>query len=441
MMTVAAMQSEHLRGLLLSALIFSPILGAAASINFYSMEDYRGPERGFEVTLTDLIALSLVAEMLLKRSRQVSWLPFNSLFMAVFFLVACVATVLAPVPVFGAFALFKFLRIYLVFWCVVNCLKTGVDRQYVWLGFVGIGLVLMVLALKQKYIDGLYRINGPFDHSNSIPLFVNLIMPALLIWGLCDRAMSKWRVAISVVAALGMTFAVVATFSRAGTALAGLCLVGGLVLVNLRSRSVRVTATSALVALALVAGAAKAAASFIDRMLNAPEASEHAREEFNDAARMMVADRPYFGIGLNNFSHVLTSVGRYRENLVVMSNEEQAGVCHHIYWLMTAETGYVGLTAFVLMIGRFAWLALRRSYGSRSVEGLALFGFFLGFCALHASGTLEWAFRITPVTYMFGIAAAMTVSFATVVAKQRAQSRVLVRSRSSSLPAPRWATS
>ena len=41
------------KGRLLALLIFSVALGDVSNINFLSMETYRGPERGFEVSLTD----------------------------------------------------------------------------------------------------------------------------------------------------------------------------------------------------------------------------------------------------------------------------------------------------------------------------------------------------------------------------------------------------
>ena len=58
-MAGAAVSSARLRSWLLSALVFSTALGDVANVNFVSMEFYRGPERGFELGLTDLIALAL----------------------------------------------------------------------------------------------------------------------------------------------------------------------------------------------------------------------------------------------------------------------------------------------------------------------------------------------------------------------------------------------
>ena len=418
-----ASSSAKLRGWLLTLLIFSTALGDKANINFVSLEAYRGPDRGFEVNLTDLIALGLVVGLLMKYPTKVRWLPYNSFAMFMLFGVACIATWMAPQRLLAFFTLFKLIKVFVLFWCVVNCLHLGTSRDYVWKALVGIGLFVTVLALKQKYMDGIYRIPGPFDHSNTVPLFLNLIMPSLLMWGLCDKRLSQSQSVISIVAALGMVFAVAATFSRAGTALAIFCLIGTLAIANQRAKSLRVTATSIIVFLAMLGGGIKAADSFLDRMRNAPKSSEAARDEFNVAASMMAREHT-FGVGLNNFSHVLTVNPHYNEHIEVMANEEQAGVAHHIYWLTAAEMGYPGLAAFLIVIVRFAWLAVWTGWRSESVEGLILFGYFFGYCALHASGFLEWAFRITPVMYLFTITAGICVAFAD-VARQNMRPRPL----------------
>ena len=63
-------RSSKLCGLLFSCLVFSTVLGDATNINFCSMESYRGPDRGFEVTLTDLLAAHGLAQITVRRAEQ-----------------------------------------------------------------------------------------------------------------------------------------------------------------------------------------------------------------------------------------------------------------------------------------------------------------------------------------------------------------------------------
>ncbi|MBP1604966.1 MAG: O-Antigen ligase [Acidobacteria bacterium] len=409
LMAFAAMSSARLRGLLLSLLVFSTVLGDVASINFLSTETYRGPDRGFELTLTDLVALALALAVVARFPRRIRWLPLGTWPMALLFVLAIVSTVNAQAPLLGTFTLFKLVRIYLLFWCVVNVVGTGVSLDYVRYGLVAMGLVMTVLALKQKYVYGMYRITGPFDHSNGIPLYCNLVIPVLLVWGMTDRRLSSAEAALTVFASLGMVFAVVATQSRAGTLLTGLSVALTLVVANARARSPRVSWTTVTLVLIMLAGGALVADTIVQRFREAPESSEQARDEFNVAARRMAGDRA-FGVGLNNFSLVLTTVDRYNEHIEVMKGEEQGGVAHHIYWLTAAEMGYVGLFAFLIVLGGFLWRALLGAIRATGLESLLLWGFFIGFVALYLQGTLEWGLRITPMAFQLTICGALTVA-------------------------------
>lgn len=406
----AAIWSTKVRGYLLSLMIALTVEGSHSAVNLVSRELYRGPDRGFEFTATDLLCWALIVAMVARFPRRIDWFPRGTLLLLLFFLNACVLATSAAQPLYTAFSLWKCLRIFTLYWCTVNCLRLGTHRSYVWLGYAGAALVISVLAIEQKYLLGLYRVHGPFDHSNTIPLYANLILPVLLIWGLCDREMAAWKSVASVGFALGLLFAVVCTFSRAGIAFAGACFIAAVIWSNFRSSALRVRAGTLVLGLVMLAGIVRVTGPIISRIQTAPKASEEARDEFNAAARMMLHDFP-MGVGLNNFSYVLTNHTQYRERFQAMKNEQQSGVCHHIYWLTVAETGYVGLALYLAIILRFAWTAGRGALLNKSIHGTLLFGILLGLGALQASGFFEWAFRVTPVMQMFMIQAAVAVAW------------------------------
>jgi hypothetical protein len=409
-MFLCAMMHPAIPGLLLSLLLFSTSWGVSAGLRFVSMETYRGPDRGFEITVTDLIAIALVLWLVFTQFRKIKWIPPNSLWCLLFVSLACVSTAMAPMPIYSEFTLLKLMRAYLIFWCVFNCILAGVDRRYVWLGFMGVAVYVTLLAIKQKYLFGMYRINGPFDHSNTVPMYLNMILPLLMVWGLCDFKMGKIAAFASVGAALGMIFSVLSTQSRFGLVLSGGCLIGAIGYANWRHRGRRTTVITSLILVGIFAGGAMAAGTVINRFMTAPEASELAREEFNVAAHMMMIDH-FFGVGLNNFTEVLSSESRYREHIVVMKNEEKAGVAHHIYLLTGAEMGRIGLAVYLIVIFRFMWMGIRGFLAGRSVENGLIFGLLLGAVALHLVGLKEWALRITPPTYMFAITSALMAAW------------------------------
>jgi O-Antigen ligase len=423
-MTWLAMSSRRLREALVSLLLVSTCFGPFGKLNFVSLETYRGPDRGYEVTLTDLIALSLCLALLIGFRHKLKLLPPRTFLLAAFFLLCLVSTAMSPVPLYGSFTLFKLLRMFVLYWCLVNVLETGVRLEALWVGIISIAGIMTVLAIKQKYLNGMYRISGPFDHSNTIPLYVNVLLPVLLTWPVADRNMPKWKAIVSMLGVMGLLLSVVATYSRAGIALAGVSLVIVLIGVNARGANPRSITVSVLVLLLMIAGAIKAADSMMKRVKEAPKASEEAREEFNNAAHAMLQDHSG-GVGLNNFSYVLTAQTDYHRFLHVMENETQAGVCHHIYNLTAAELGYPGLVMFIGILLSFWWTALRSSVRSRELEAKLLFGLMLGAMALHLQGFLEWGFRITPVMQIFAMSCAIVIGLSRRVSAGSAKSNLL----------------
>lgn len=406
----AACTSARARGVLLSVVIATTALGDAANINFASLEVYRGPDRGFEVGLTDMAAWSLAVGLALRFPGRVAWLPYGSLWLAGFFALAA-ATAAIGSGLLGAFALFKLARVYAVFWCVANALRAGVSLRWVWRGYLVIAAVITALALWQKYLWGLIRIHGPFDHSNTIPSYLILVIPVVLIWSLCDRGLKASGAVAGLVAVLGMVFANVATLSRAGIALSACAVLAAMAVALVRAPSWRVSAMAVATGLVLLAASLKAADTVVARFYGAPDASAMAREEFNHAAARIAADHPA-GIGLNNFAQFLTRHPQYRAHFVAMRYEEQSGVVHNIYLLTAAEMGYAGLALLLVILGRFAWLALRHGLRSHSLEGVLLLGAAIGLGGLYCVSLLEWTLRISPVSYQFAITAGLCVGLA-----------------------------
>lgn len=410
-MTLVAAIWPRLRGWLVSFLVFATCLGDRANIHFVSMETYRGPDRGFEVTVADLIALALAVSIAIRHPRRVRWWPYNSGPMLAYFGVAALTLLWAPQPILSAFTLFKLVRAYGFYWCVVNCLRTGTSLHAVWRGLMLMAAYLTTETLVQKYIFGIYRVMGPFDHSNPFANFLNLFMPILLAIGLSDRTLSPGRSLLSLLGALAMLFSSVMTFSRAAIVLGALCAGGVLAFANLRQRSVRVALATLVAFLGLLVGGSLVARRVLERFEQAPEASAMARDEFNHAARLMLDDHPG-GVGINQFSRVLTDNPRYHRHITVMANEKQKGVCHHIYWLTAAELGYVGLALFLLIIGRFAWRAFYFAWRTPGRDGLVQAAIFLGTLSLHLVGLLEWVFRITPLFFGYLLCCSISVALA-----------------------------
>lgn len=422
-MAIGASLSNRVRSWLVTALIVATALDVVGNINFVSLHEYRGPDRGFEVSLTDLITWSLLPSLLLFSPGKLRFWPYNTLWMGMFFAISMLGMMLVNDPLYSAFTLWKLLRLYLVYWCISNCLRAGVPMQAVWRGLIAVGVLFIVLCAKQKYLDRLLRVRGPFHHPNGISPYLHIAMPFLLCWGLSERRGSSARVLLSIVVGLGMVFVVVVSQSRAGLLLMLCNVVAVLVLANRWGSSRRVRGVSIIMLILFLAGGIMAADGIYTRFTQAPTSSGEARKELNRAAWMMIEDHPVIGVGLNQYSRVLSVTPDYRLPLVLLAHEEQQGVVHHIYYLTAAETGALGFIVFTIVIGRFWWLSFWNSWLRGSRESLLLSGYVLGATALHLQGLYEWGFRITPAAYMFMIMSAVVVRLAEDVQRQKRRAR------------------
>jgi O-antigen ligase len=416
----AASQSAKLRSACYAILMFIPAMGDMSGINFFSVETYRGPDGGLELTLAEMFALGLLLSRQLgshtDRRRPKKSAPGFMLLVA-YAAIGAAGLSGALQPFFGMFTVIKFLRItmvYSILWSSATSEKdpsvfyTGVRR-----GLTAGLLYVGYMALSQKFIQHYYRVKGPFDHSNTIPLFVNPAAPTILVWALGDRRIGKIEFLLMMGAVGAGLIAVVATQSRLGMMLALAALAAAFFIATRLELSGRAKATVLVFVILAAIGGSMVAKTIIDRFLNAPESSEQAREEFKIAAKMMARDK-VLGVGLNNFSETMTLVEKYNAHVEVMANEESAGVVHNIYWLSAAETGFIGMGVIILLYITVWWsvakpgILVQRGLKRNLPEAVALAAG-VGQIALHMSGFFEWAFRITPVIcqYLY-IAACMS---------------------------------
>jgi hypothetical protein len=403
LMTALASWSRNGRVMLVAALVASTVL--KISVNFASMEGYRGPDRGFEVSLTDLIAISLGAGLLMTQWRQVRWLPMNLFLFGAYIVVAILSATDAPDQMLASFSIFKWTKTLILYWAIFNCVYCDWPIEGIVAGIIAAAGIETLFALQQKYLFGMYRIHGTFDHSNTLPAYFVVVVPILLSWLMARKRPTLHRV-VAMTAVFAMCFVVLATMSRAGLAILAMTILAVLIFAILKAPSRSNFGLVSIFMVAFLAGGAKAADSFIERFETAPESSGEARDEFNIAADLMAHDN-LWGVGVNCFSKVLTNDHRYRESIAVMENEEHAGVCHHIYRLTAAEMGYIGLVLFLLILGRFLWTMGIWTFGAASQEQFILFGVFVGCIGLHVVGLLEWVFRVTPVWNLFWIASGL----------------------------------
>jgi hypothetical protein len=361
---------------------------------------YRGESRSFQIAVLDLVAAALFVA--LPRPKHPT--PYRaSRYVYLFFAVFSISA--AVVPLYSLMSLTNLVRAYFLL-MVVSRLAENPELANSLARGLAVGVIYSaVIALKQRYFDGMHQVTGGFEHANSLGMAVNLVAPialAVIFAGKGDKLGVATVGSAAVCVVLGLSRGSMMMFAFGS----GLVIMGSLVRQVTRQK---VYVTVALF-LATVLLLGKSADSIIERFVTAPESSVESRDRFEDAAEAMLDDS-FFGIGLNQYSYVLDH-GGYADRFE-MPDIDRDGLCHHIYWLTAAELGWFGLFAYLWLIAAPFWTAIRGAFRfKRDVRGDVLLGCAAGMATMHVHGLAEWIPRQPSMMYLFwtvvGLTAAMS---------------------------------
>jgi len=393
-----AAASPRFRQFLVGLLAFD--LFNPAHVNFVSDEAYRGDSRGFEVTTVDLLVVAL---FLTQRLRGVRGGRPRFLLVRILWMVSLLLSLTATPSLLRSFyGVWKIARMF----CMFSVMATAfLDMELVQAALMGLALGVVsqgLLALQQKYLHHMVRASGSQPHPNSLAMLVNFVMPVAFSLILAGKARG-----IAVVVVIFAAMCDIFSLSRGGMLMFGLALAlvtVGSFLRGVTTRKIRIVAGVVVGALLVLA---KSAGTIIQRFTEAPKESELARVIFNKAARAM-ANEHFFGVGLNMYSFVFDH-GGYAD-LFDADPQDRNGIAHHIYWLNAAETGYIGLAAYLLLLAAVLLSAIRSAVRPGLVGDIAL-GIVAGLVVTYVQGTEEWIARQTPMSYCFWLFAAMISAF------------------------------
>ncbi len=358
------------------------------SYEFTPAISFRGETRGLDVCLIDILSIVLLVALPPRlnpsafRLARYSYLTF-----------ALASVLLATLPGYALFSVWKIFRGYVTFSVITRAMDHEHFGPATLRGFA-LGLIYVgFLSVKQQYLDGLHQPAATFAHQNTLGMVLCLFFPIFFLMILSERG-GKLAAFTCVACALG----VMMTLSRSAIAVMAFSAVIS-AFSSIREptrRKVWILSGCALLGLAAVAVRGD---TLIDRFLNAPEVSGHARDLFEQAAKEMFSDHP-LGIGINQYSYQLNQ-GGYGKQVGVPPGDE-GGIVHNIYWLTLAEMGVQGLLSYLLVLFMPMLTAWRLFRGGVTPQlrdfGL---GILLGVVGFALQGTLEWASRQAPLTYLF----------------------------------------
>jgi len=362
-----------------------------------------GYVKGLEISALDLFALAIYLGSPAPRNP----LPF-SIAISFYFFALMVSVFQADIILPALFYPWQLARVFFIYAVVSRACAD--ERVPLWLlTGMAAGLFLQaVFVVWQRY--GLHAIQatGTFNHQNSLGLashFVVFPLFALLLAG-----QPGWQPLLG-----PLSGAVVAIFtaSRATIGLAGLGYAALFVLSVLRRQTQRKALIGLLGGVALIGLVPLAMLSLEQRFSAAPLADDYdERAAFVAAAAMMLSENP-LGVGPNNYVVAANTKGYFDRAKVAPTYFSRSTNVHNVYWLAAAETGYLGLVAFVLVLLRPLTTAFICGWRYRQDRrGDLLLGLGMSLLVVYIHCFFEWIFVTVQVQYIFAITAGLVAGLA-----------------------------
>nr|WP_230989531.1 O-antigen ligase family protein [Devosia faecipullorum] len=142
--------------------------------------------------------------------------------------------------------------------------------------------------------------------------------------------------------------------------------------------------------------------SFEQRFEAAPltEDQYDERAAFNRAATYIIEDHP-FGVGSNHYVHVAKNEGYSERAGVAPFEGNRNNIVHNAYLLAAAETGYLGLLSFAIVLLVPLFVTVRAGWRYRdSAEGHLLLGFGVAMAVIYVHSFFEWVIFAREVQYL-----------------------------------------
>ncbi|HZS00302.1 MAG TPA: O-antigen ligase family protein [Chloroflexota bacterium] len=262
-------------------------------------------------------------------------------------------------------------------------------------GSLGAAAVIAALAVLQAVAnmntvqaEGVRRALGLYPSPNQLALYLGYALPLAVALALWSPAGRRWYAALASLVGLALAL----TFSIGGWLGAGAAL---LVLAALQGRRALVLTAGA--------GAAVGAGSLllavrlgIERVLSGQTATF--RRQIWTAALAMLRDHPLLGIGLDNFLY------RYQLQYILPEAWAEPNISHPHNWALQfwLDLGILGLVAFLGLLARFGWLALRGLQQARGgLDRALLAGALASVAGLLVHGALDNSYFLVDLAILF----------------------------------------
>jgi hypothetical protein len=371
---------------------------------FISWVTWPGYVKGAEFTVLDALAIALYLSLPATKYR----LPFR-LPMAFYLFATVVSASWAWEPLAALFYSWQVIRVFFVYATVARGCSDSRVPLAIFKGMTAGLVVELVVAIWQRFGEGILQTPGTMSAQNLLGMMTHFV--CLPIFALLLSGEAGWIIAA---VPIGLAVVVLTTSRGAlGFALLGYTMI--FVFSSLRKWTFRKQTVLIIGMLGSFAMIPIASSSFQHRFARQAEliASNYdERAAFERAASMMLSDNP-LGQGGNNYV-MAANLGGYnqRAGVAPVSGSEGADV-HNVYFLVAAETGYLGLFTFMLLLLRPMSVALLCGWsrpGDR--RGDLLLGLGIALLIVYVHGLFEWIFVLLETQYMFALDVGMIAGLA-----------------------------
>jgi O-antigen ligase len=389
---------------------FSPLLLGEYHTNMavISWKDWPGYVKGIEVSVLDFLVVATFLTLPRLRHR----LPF-AFPMAAYFAVVLLSVLQSGVPMASLFYCWQLLKLFFLYKVIASACE---DRRFADAVLRGLGAAVIVeayIAGSQHFVQGLREVTGTEGSKNELGMLTDLVVFPVFALFLSGR--SGWLAGATLASA---PFIAVLTGSRAAIGLGGIgyaAILGLSLLGHWTRRKSMILLFAAVVA--TIVGVA-AFISLSQRSAAEFEGSDEERVTFERAAAMMLADHP-FGVGANQYV-IVANVQDYnrRAGVIPVPGSESANV-HNVYRLVAAETGYLGLATYLVLLASCLIYVSRRAWRYRNDRrGDLLLGIAISFCIIYVHGLYEWVFITFRVQDAYCILLALSVGISNQLAHE-----------------------
>lgn len=362
---------------------------------------WRGYVQGFEFFLIDFFAVAIFLSLPNQQRRL--RVPF--LFGALCYFAAVSLSVFQAGPYLASlFYVWQLARIILL---AVIVSKACADEHVAKAMITGIAVAICFQTLDavwERFGHGVLRAAGSVGSENLLGVLSHFIVFPAFALALAQRRDKFFLLAT----AAGILVAVLTT-SRATVVATALGLALVFMLSAMRGWTIRKSTVTGLAALGLLLLVPLVVSSFSTRFTeqNITDVfGDDSRTYMENAARSIISDHP-MGIGANQYIVVANTQGYNVKAHVTWVNMNTD--VHNSYLLITAETGYLGLVTFLIMILPPLIAALR--YGLRAknndMRGDMLIGIGVSLLIVYLHAFYEWLFLTSQVQYLFAISVGM----------------------------------